>query len=168
MKYSKYKSTVAFVEYVQYEHAMEAMEELDLYKFNGSILRVTKNSLEKEVKVTKTIKKPLLVQFSKNQNPVSETTSTNSSDTKVKKSNKFVPKSRTEEAEWNWEKVEEVEYKKPVDRQAEMRAEVSQNMERLNSDLGVINKTIKQSDFAPSELELMFIMDCTGSMSSWI
>jgi len=66
MKYSKYKSTVAFVEYVQYEHAMEAMEELDLYKFNGSILRVTKNSLEKEVKVTKTIKKPLLVQFSKN------------------------------------------------------------------------------------------------------
>ena len=49
-----------------------------------------------------------------------------------------------------------------------MRAEVSQNMERLNSDLGVINKTIKQSDFAPSELELMFIMDCTGSMSSWI
>jgi hypothetical protein len=34
----------------------------------------------------------------------------------VKKSNKFVPKSRTEEAEWNWEKVEEVEYKKPVDR----------------------------------------------------
>lgn len=66
MKYSKYKSTVAFVEYVQYEHAMEAMEELDMYKFNGSILRVTKNSLEKEVKVTKTIKKPLLVQFSKN------------------------------------------------------------------------------------------------------
>lgn len=48
-----------------------------------------------------------------------------------------------------------------------MNQEVSANMERLNQDLQIINKATN-STVQGGDLDLMFIMDCTGSMGSWI
>ena len=49
-----------------------------------------------------------------------------------------------------------------------MRNELSQNLPRLYQDLNIIKDACKTTTFSGGDLDLMFIMDCTSSMSSWI
>jgi hypothetical protein len=49
-----------------------------------------------------------------------------------------------------------------------MKEEVSVNMLRLNEDLAIISEATGNSTKSDKDLDLMFIMDCTGSMGSWI
>ena len=48
-----------------------------------------------------------------------------------------------------------------------MRNEMSDNLPRLHEDLNII-KDACRSTLSGGDLDLMFIMDCTSSMSSWI
>ena len=48
-----------------------------------------------------------------------------------------------------------------------MRNELSENLPRLYQDLNIIKDACKTT-LGGSDLDLMFIMDCTSSMSSWI
>jgi hypothetical protein len=49
-----------------------------------------------------------------------------------------------------------------------MKEEVSLNMLRLNEDLAIISEATGNKVKSDKDLDLMFIMDCTGSMGSWI
>jgi hypothetical protein len=48
-----------------------------------------------------------------------------------------------------------------------MRNELSENLPRLYQDLNIIKDACKTT-LGGGDLDLMFIMDCTSSMSSWI